>query len=97
MKKEAGAERFELVDSWIDAFMETYRSSKNAVEKPYVAIVDFLDKAYLREFYVFERHFREKGIEAEVCDIRQMVYKNGKLRTPTGTSGGCDLPPGGNQ
>ena len=83
-EKEAGAERFELVDSWIDAFMETYRSSKNAVEKPYVAIVDFLDKAYLREFYVFERHFREKGIEAEVCDIRQMVYKNGKLRTPTG-------------
>lgn len=72
-EKEAGAERFELVDSWIDAFMETYRSSKNAVEKPYVAIVDFLDKAYLREFYVFERHFREKGIEAEVCDIRQMV------------------------
>lgn len=83
-ESEAGSERFELVDSWIDAFMTTYHSAENAVEQPYVAIVDFLDKAYLREFYVFERHFRRKGIEAEVCDIRQMVYKDGKLHTPTG-------------
>lgn len=84
LEKNVRVERFELVDSWIDAFMKTYDSSKNAVEKPYVAIVDFLDKAYLREFYVFERHFRKKGIEAEVCDIRQMVYKDGRLCTPTG-------------
>lgn len=83
-EKKVPAKRFELVDSWVDAFMETYHSGKNAKENPYVAIVDFLDKAYLREFYVFERHFRSKGIEAEVCDIRHMTYRDGKLYTPTG-------------
>ena len=84
LEKEVSAKRFELVDSWIDAFMETYHSYENYKERPYVAIVDFLDKAYLREFYVFERHFRSKGIEAEVCDIRHMVYKDGKLYSSTG-------------
>lgn len=78
------AERFELVDSWIDAFLKTYFSSVKAVEKPYVAIVDFLDRAYLKEFYVFERHFHQKGIEAEVCDIRHLVYKDGRLYSATG-------------
>ena len=31
-EKEVPAKRFELVDSWIDAFMETYHSGKNAKE-----------------------------------------------------------------
>ncbi|MDD3221695.1 MAG: hypothetical protein EOM34_00825 [Clostridia bacterium] len=83
-KEEVQPERFELLDSWVDAFMKTYRSGKNAVEKPYVAIVDFLDKAYLNEFYVFEKHFKAKGIDAEVCDIRKMVYRDGRLYTPKG-------------
>jgi glutathionylspermidine synthase len=83
-EKEVPAKRFELVDSWVEAFLETYHLSVGAKEKPYVAIVDFLDKAYLKEFYVFERHFRNHGIEAEVCDIRHMTYKDGGLYTPTG-------------
>ena len=83
-EKEVKAERFELVDSWVDAFLETYYSYEKAKEKPYVAIVDFLDRAYLREFYVFERHFRSRGIEAEVCDIRHMIYRDGRLYSPTG-------------
>lgn len=81
---EVNAGRFELVDSWIDALLETYHSVEGAKDKPYVAIMDFLDKAYLREFFVFERHFRAKGIEAEVCDIRHLTYENGKLLSPTG-------------
>lgn len=83
-EKEVSARRFELIDSWIDALLATYHGCENAGEKPYVAIVDFLDKAYLREFYVFERHFRSRGIEAEVCDIRHMTYRDGRLYSPTG-------------
>ena len=83
-EKEVSARRFELIDSWIDALLATYHGCENAREKPYVAIVDFLDKAYLREFYVFERHFRSRGIEAEVCDIRHMTYRDGRLYSPTG-------------
>lgn len=30
------------------------------------------------------RHFRSRGIEAEVCDIRHTIYKDGRLYSPTG-------------
>ena len=31
-----------------------------------------------------EKMFRQKGMECEICDIRELVYENGRLKTPTG-------------
>lgn len=70
---------FELFDSWVLAMGTIYRSFKNKRQNPQVAIVDFLDKAYLPEFYEFERRFKKYGYPAKVCDIRKLVYKDGVL------------------
>ena len=51
---------------------------------PRVAIVDFLDKGTVNEFKRFQEAFTKHGIEAEVCDIRNLSYKNSKLTTPSG-------------
>ena len=75
---------FELFDSWVETFLSLYRTFENAVEKPNVAIVDFMDGGTVREFEEFERHFQDAGVNCEICDIRDLTYKDGKLYAPTG-------------
>lgn len=70
-------EYLELVDAWVKAFIETCQKANLSAYR--IGIVDFLDKAYLSELYVFERVFKERGIECEVVDIRDLDYKNHKL------------------
>lgn len=70
---------FELFDSWVLAAGGIYRRFKNRRDNPRVAIVDFLDKAYLPEFYEFARRFEKYGYPAKVCDIRKLKYTNGVL------------------
>ena len=75
---------FELFDSWVKTFLEIYHTYKNRVAHPHVAIVDFLDHVQLHEFVEFERHFNEAGISCEVCDIRELTYRDHKLYSPSG-------------
>ena len=70
---------FELFDSWVLAVGNIYRGFKNHRADPRVAIVDFLDKAYLPEFNEFVRRFKKYGYPAKICDIRKLVYKDGVL------------------
>ena len=72
-------EVLELMETWIDAFLKTYHETANAKENPNVAIVDFLEKAYLSELYQFEDRFRKRGLVCEVVDIRDLKYDGTRL------------------
>lgn len=73
------AESMELMESWADAFMQDYAASKFRDETPVIAITDFLEKAYITELKAFEKVFADRGIQAEVVDIRNLDYKDGHL------------------
>ena len=42
LKEQHRVERQELFENWIDAFLDIYQASKQAVENPQIAIVDYL-------------------------------------------------------
>lgn len=70
---------FELFDSWVEASLEIYRETEGAVEKPYVAIVDFMESATNNEFEIFAERYRQHDVECEICEIRELSYRNGRL------------------
>ncbi len=70
---------FELFDSWVLALGNIYSGYAGRRSNPHVAIVDFLDKAYLPEFYEFEKRFKKYGYPVKICDITKLEYKNGLL------------------
>lgn len=72
-------EIMELMESWVDAFLLTYASSFEAKSDPHIAIVDFLENAYLSELYEFEKLFKKRGFVCEVVDIRDLKYDGSKL------------------
>ena len=76
---------FELFDSWVKTFMGLYGTYKKKVENPYVAIVDYLENATFPEFEMFAEAFRRAGVSCEICDVRSLQYKAGRLFTETGT------------
>lgn len=79
---------YELFDSWVETFLSLYQNYRKRHPEmplvPTVAIVDFLDKGNLPEFYEFARRFQRKGIYAQVVDIRELCYENGCLLAPEG-------------
>lgn len=79
ISKEFRLDSFELFDSWVREVEAIYQTYNKRVQNPHIAIVDFLDKAYLPEFTEFEARFKKYGFTVEVCDIRKMEYKQGKL------------------
>lgn len=79
MALDTDFEIMELVNTWVDVFLKICHTDPKLKEKPNIAIVDFLDKAYLNELYVFERVFKEKGYQCEVVDIRNLEYRDHKL------------------
>lgn len=86
MALKPDVEHLELMESWIDAFLATYASSKEAKEKPNVAIVDFLENAYISEFYQFQKRFEKRGLVCEIVDARDLKYDGQQLiNQKTGT------------
>lgn len=83
-KEQLTCRPFELFDSWISCFGKIYREYSGRETKPYVAIVDFLDKAYMADFLTFQQRFTAGGYETEICDIRKLRYREGTLYSPTG-------------
>lgn len=84
LEREYELRSMELFDSWVETFLEIYRSCEGAVEHPNIAIVDFMENATEMEFQIFADHFREHGALAEVCEIRDLRYRDHRLYTPGG-------------
>ena len=75
---------FELFDSWVDTFCDIYASSTNAKQSPNIVIVDFLDISTPIELERFADHFKARGLNIEVCDIRNLSFDGTALHSPTG-------------
>lgn len=84
MRRRYRFRTMELFDSWVSAFLSLYETYEGRVEKPNVAIVDFLDTGTLREFQEFARHFQRAGVNCEICDIRALRFESGRLLSPAG-------------
>jgi len=65
---------YDLFGEWVKVFFEVYSHSASAVEKPTVAIVDFLESGVSEEFEMFAKAFEAAGARAFVADIRQIVF-----------------------
>ncbi|MDR2687333.1 MAG: glutathionylspermidine synthase family protein [Oscillospiraceae bacterium] len=79
-----GCRPFELFDSWAGEFLSLCREHSPSGGPPFVAIADFLEKATLPEFRQFALAFEQRGMRAEICDIRDIRYEGGRLLTPRG-------------
>ena len=69
----------ELFAGWVEEFLNIYDTYDAKIEKPHVAIVDFLENAITEEFKIFCGLFEQRGIEASVYDVRELAYVNGEL------------------
>ena len=72
-------ERFELFDSWVEAFMRIYRTDANAVEAPTVAITDFRESGVFSDFDRFIAAFERAGIPARFVDVRDFAFDGDSL------------------
>lgn len=76
-------EKFELINSWVEAFMETYRSYKYAVESPNVCITDFSESGVFSDFNRFIDAFNAQGIPARFVDVRAFEFDGQHLIDPS--------------
>ena len=76
----------ELFDSWVDTLCRVYQRARHTEQKPYVAIVDFMDCGTVNEFEIFQGYFIKNGVPAEVCDMRDLQY-NAAEKTLYGPGG----------
>ncbi len=76
--------QFEMFDSWVKTFLSLYATYKNKTANPNIAIIDFLDKATIREFEEFAKHFQKFGLNCKICDIRELKFENEKLFSKNG-------------
>lgn len=76
---------FELFDSLVDAFLDNYQSYKYKVDKPNIAIVDFLELGCSNEeFEQFRLCFEKRGLNAVICDIRDLSLMDDGLYSDKG-------------
>ncbi len=72
-------ERQELFDGWIREFLNIYQSFEQAIDNPTIAIIDFTASSTIYEFLEFQRRFKEQGHRCIVCDVADLVCKDGFL------------------
>ena len=84
MLKKYSFDTFELYDSLVESFMKLYDTYEKKVEHPYVVITDFMDHFCVNEFKEFARRFQKAGYETEICNIRDMTYRDGVLYSAAG-------------
>lgn len=75
--------QFELFDSWVEAFMATYRSSSIAVEDPVVAITDFEESVVGSDVTRFLAAFERAGLRARFVDVRALAFDGERLVDPS--------------
>ncbi len=64
----------ELFDGWVDEFLKIYSKHNASVEKPNIAIVDFLENAAFEEFKIYGQLFQKRGYNFSVFDVRELAY-----------------------
>lgn len=75
---------FELFDSWVEESLKIFHEAKPEVQKPYVVIADFMESATNNEFEIFAERYRSRGVECEICEIRELRFRGGRLYGPAG-------------
>jgi len=78
---------FELFDTWVEEFLKIYEDFAENTGKrkvPNVAILDFMESATEQEFRIFKERFEAKGIQAQICEIRELTYQDNKLYSKDG-------------
>lgn len=68
---------FELFDTWVDEVDVIYREYGGEADRPFVAIVDILDKGSPVEFEEFKKRFIAKGSHCEIVDAADIDEKGG--------------------
>ncbi len=71
---------FEYFDSWVDAFLETYASDKNAKADPNVLITDFEEAVTLSDVTRCLDAFERRGVTARFVDLRELYFDGEALR-----------------
>jgi uncharacterized circularly permuted ATP-grasp superfamily protein len=61
------------------ALMTAYRQWSRGSEPPRVAILDWREVPTFNEFVLFERYFKDLGLECVIADPREVEYRDGKL------------------
>ena len=82
-KKNHKVEKFELINSWVEAFMETYYSYSGAVKCPNVCITDFEESGVFSDFNRFIEAFNQSGIPARFVDVRKFKFDGKHLIDPS--------------
>jgi len=75
---------FEYFDSWVREFMDIYKSYDKKVLSPRVIITDLMERATPNEFIEFKKAFEKAGIDIDICEMRELSYTDGELKTPDG-------------
>ena len=73
---------YELFNSWVDEFLKL--TSEAGIEKPNIAIVDFFKHPPGFEFKRFCNTFKDRGLNCEICEIRDLEYDGKNLISPSG-------------
>ncbi|MCL2388469.1 MAG: hypothetical protein FWC89_13120 [Defluviitaleaceae bacterium] len=85
MSKEHELKTFEFFDSWVREFADIYADySPNAPTKPRIVITDFMENSTPNEFIEFKKAFQKAGYDTDICEIRDLQYSDGVLKTPDG-------------
>lgn len=79
MQERYKIDYFELVDQWVEESLKTYSHFHTKVEKPNIAIVDFMETGITAEFEEIKKAYIKRGHQAEVVEARDLKYVNGKL------------------
>lgn len=83
MEKTWSLKSFELIRSWVRAFLDNCQATKEA-GTPFVVIADFLESGTSEEFKVFCQAFNGAGVDCEIWEIRDLRRRNRGLYTPKG-------------
>ena len=70
---------FELFDRWVETSLAIYQDARKEAKLPRVAIVDFMESATNNEFDIFAESYRRHGMDCEICEIRELSYRDGRL------------------
>ncbi|MEG0301728.1 MAG: hypothetical protein RRZ85_08555 [Gordonibacter sp.] len=76
-------EQFELFDSWVEAFMSSYRECPYAKPCPTVAVTDFRESGVFSDFNRFIAAFERAGYPARFVDVRSFIFDGENLVDPS--------------
>ena len=76
-------EQFELFDSWVEAFMESFKQDPCYCENPTVCVTDFEESGVFSDFNRFIAAFERAGISARFVDVRSFEFDGERLIDPS--------------